>query len=184
MASLWRSYQVLMGRHPWTVQIVTAGSLVGVGDVIAQQLIERRGVAGHNVRRTAKMMGVGFFFVGPVIGSWYKVLDRLVAGGSKSAAFKKMTVDQCSKRTDSGGERRQDAQGLYRCSHRQLLSVAACADGQLLLHPAPLQVGSGAGGRCGVELLLDLEGQQRVTHAHKHNQLLFLLLDQREHCKV
>ncbi|XP_061756812.1 protein Mpv17 isoform X8 [Nerophis ophidion] len=111
MASLWRSYQVLMGRHPWTVQIVTAGSLVGVGDVIAQQLIERRGVAGHNVRRTAKMMGVGFFFVGPVIGSWYKVLDRLVAGGSKSAAFKKMTVDQCSKRTDSGGERRQDAQG-------------------------------------------------------------------------
>ncbi|XP_061900775.1 protein Mpv17 [Entelurus aequoreus] len=94
MASLWRSYQVLMGRHPWTVQIVTAGTLVGVGDVIAQQLIERRGLAGHNVRRTAKMMGIGFFFVGPVIGSWYRVLDRLVAGGSKSAAFKKMTVDQ------------------------------------------------------------------------------------------
>ncbi|XP_061785562.2 mitochondrial inner membrane protein Mpv17 isoform X1 [Nerophis lumbriciformis] len=94
MASLWRSYQVLMGRHPWTVQIVTAGSLVGVGDIIAQQLIERRGLAGHNVRRTAKMMSIGFFFVGPVIGSWYRVLDRLVAGGSKSAAFKKMTVDQ------------------------------------------------------------------------------------------
>lgn len=39
------------------------GSLVGVGDVISQQLIERRGLANHSVRRTAKMMSIGFFFV-------------------------------------------------------------------------------------------------------------------------
>uniref|UniRef100_A0A671U9T4 Mitochondrial inner membrane protein Mpv17 n=1 Tax=Sparus aurata TaxID=8175 RepID=A0A671U9T4_SPAAU len=94
MAGLWRSYQVLMTKYPWTVQIVTAGSLVGVGDVISQQLIERRGLANHSVRRTAKMMSIGFFFVGPVIGSWYKVLDRLVVGGTKSAAMKKMLLDQ------------------------------------------------------------------------------------------
>uniref|UniRef100_A0A3Q3DYT2 Mitochondrial inner membrane protein Mpv17 n=1 Tax=Hippocampus comes TaxID=109280 RepID=A0A3Q3DYT2_HIPCM len=94
MAGLWRSYQALMARHPWTVQIVTAGSLVGVGDVISQQVIERRGLAQHDARRTAKMMSIGFFFVGPVVGSWYKVLDRLVTGGSKSAAIKKMLIDQ------------------------------------------------------------------------------------------
>uniref|UniRef100_A0A3Q3ALF2 Mitochondrial inner membrane protein Mpv17 n=1 Tax=Kryptolebias marmoratus TaxID=37003 RepID=A0A3Q3ALF2_KRYMA len=94
MAGLWRSYQVLMTKYPWTVQIVTAGSLVGVGDVISQQLIERRGLAHHNVRRTARMMSIGFFFVGPVIGSWYRVLDRLVVGGTKGAAMKKMLVDQ------------------------------------------------------------------------------------------
>uniref|UniRef100_A0AAQ6AP34 Mitochondrial inner membrane protein Mpv17 n=1 Tax=Amphiprion ocellaris TaxID=80972 RepID=A0AAQ6AP34_AMPOC len=94
MAGLWRSYQVLMTKYPWTVQIVTAGSLVGVGDVISQQLIERRGLAQHNVQRTTKMMSIGFFFVGPVVGSWYKVLDRLVVGGTKSAAMKKMLVDQ------------------------------------------------------------------------------------------
>ncbi|XP_041831074.1 protein Mpv17 isoform X1 [Melanotaenia boesemani] len=94
MAGLWRSYQALMTKYPWTVQIVTAGSLVGVGDVISQQLIERRGLAHHNVQRTAKMMSIGFFFVGPVVGSWYKVLDRLVVGGTKTAAMKKMLVDQ------------------------------------------------------------------------------------------
>ncbi|XP_055041570.1 mitochondrial inner membrane protein Mpv17 isoform X1 [Misgurnus anguillicaudatus] len=94
MAGLWRSYQALMGRYPWTVQIVTAGSLVGVGDVISQQLIERRGLANHSVKRTAKMMSIGFFFVGPVVGSWYKVLDKLVTGGTKSAALKKMLFDQ------------------------------------------------------------------------------------------
>uniref|UniRef100_A0A3B5MMC2 Mitochondrial inner membrane protein Mpv17 n=1 Tax=Xiphophorus couchianus TaxID=32473 RepID=A0A3B5MMC2_9TELE len=94
MASLWRSYQAVMTKYPWSVQIVTAGSLVGVGDVISQQLIERRGLAHHNVGRTARMMSIGFFFVGPVIGSWYKVLDRIVVGGSKSDAMKKMLVDQ------------------------------------------------------------------------------------------
>ncbi|XP_035630860.1 protein Mpv17 isoform X4 [Oncorhynchus keta] len=94
MAGLWRSYQALMTRHPWTVQIITAGTLVGVGDVISQQVLERRGLANHNVTRTAKMMSIGFFFVGPAIGSWYKVLDKLVTGGTKSAAMKKMLVDQ------------------------------------------------------------------------------------------
>lgn len=39
------------------------GTLVGVGDVISQQVLERRGLANHNVTRTAKMMSIGFFFV-------------------------------------------------------------------------------------------------------------------------
>ncbi|KAJ8377771.1 hypothetical protein AAFF_G00253870 [Aldrovandia affinis] len=94
MSTLWRSYQVLMSKHPWKVQIFTAGSLVGVGDVIAQQLIERRGPDNHNLQRTARMMSIGFVFVGPVLGGWYKVLDALVTGGTRSAALKKMLFDQ------------------------------------------------------------------------------------------
>uniref|UniRef100_A0A3P8T0V3 Mitochondrial inner membrane protein Mpv17 n=1 Tax=Amphiprion percula TaxID=161767 RepID=A0A3P8T0V3_AMPPE len=77
----------------WKIQSLEARKM-GVGDVISQQLIERRGLAQHNVQRTTKMMSIGFFFVGPVVGSWYKVLDRLVVGGTKSAAMKKMLVDQ------------------------------------------------------------------------------------------
>ncbi|XP_060115997.1 protein Mpv17 isoform X1 [Heteronotia binoei] len=64
MAALWKAYQRLMARHPWKVQIITAGTLVGAGDVISQQLVERRGFAGHNSQRTLKMMTVGFCFVG------------------------------------------------------------------------------------------------------------------------
>ncbi|KAM4692762.1 mitochondrial inner membrane protein Mpv17 isoform 1-T2 [Discoglossus pictus] len=94
MSGLWRGYQRLLTAHPWKVQIITAGSLVGVGDVISQQLVERRGLQGHSVGRTLKMMGIGFCFVGPVIGGWYKVLDRLISGSSKSVALKKMLLDQ------------------------------------------------------------------------------------------
>uniref|UniRef100_A0ACB8G9D3 Uncharacterized protein n=1 Tax=Sphaerodactylus townsendi TaxID=933632 RepID=A0ACB8G9D3_9SAUR len=40
------------------------------------------------------MMTVGFCFVGPVIGSWYQVLDRLVPAKTKVAALQKMLLDQ------------------------------------------------------------------------------------------
>ncbi|XP_053502997.1 protein Mpv17 isoform X2 [Ictalurus furcatus] len=70
------------------------GSLMGVGDIISQQLVERRGLTKHSVSRTTKMMSMGFFFVGPVVGGWYRVLDRLVIGVTKSTALKKMLMDQ------------------------------------------------------------------------------------------
>ncbi|KAM9496431.1 mitochondrial inner membrane protein Mpv17 isoform 1-T2 [Clarias gariepinus] len=94
ISRLWRSYQALMTKKPWTVQIITAGSLMGVGDIISQQLIERRGLKNHSIKRTTKMMSIGFLFVGPVIGGWYRVLDRLVIGTTKTTALKKMLIDQ------------------------------------------------------------------------------------------
>ncbi|XP_013918083.1 PREDICTED: protein Mpv17 isoform X2 [Thamnophis sirtalis] len=63
MATFWRVYQRLMVQHPWKVQIITAGTLMGAGDVISQQMIERRGLSGHNGWRTLKMMSIGVCFV-------------------------------------------------------------------------------------------------------------------------
>lgn len=36
-----------------------------------------------------------------MIGGWYKVLDRLVVGGTKSAAMKKMLVDQVRETSEA-----------------------------------------------------------------------------------
>ncbi|CAJ0929294.1 unnamed protein product [Ranitomeya imitator] len=82
-----------LGRRGST-SVPLVGSLVGVGDVISQQLVERRGLQGHSVERSMKMMGIGFCFVGPVVGGWYKVLDGIIYGSSKTAAMKKMLLDQ------------------------------------------------------------------------------------------
>ncbi|NXP47783.1 MPV17 protein, partial [Heliornis fulica] len=71
-----------------------AGALMGVGDVVAQQLVERRGLRQHQGSRTARMAAIGLCFVGPVVGGWYRVLDRLVPGATKVAAMKKMLLDQ------------------------------------------------------------------------------------------
>ncbi|XP_043538091.1 UI-like isoform X2 [Chiloscyllium plagiosum] len=40
------------------------------------------------------MTTVGLIYVGPVLGVWYKLLDQLVVGKSKTVAFKKMLLDQ------------------------------------------------------------------------------------------
>uniref|UniRef100_A0A8D1BBN6 Mitochondrial inner membrane protein Mpv17 n=1 Tax=Sus scrofa TaxID=9823 RepID=A0A8D1BBN6_PIG len=70
------------------------GSLMGLGDVISQQLVERRGLQEHQTGRTLTMVSLGCGFVGPVVGGWYKVLDRLIPGTTKVDALKKMLLDQ------------------------------------------------------------------------------------------
>ncbi|KAM9201571.1 mitochondrial inner membrane protein Mpv17 isoform 4-T4 [Dugong dugon] len=81
--ALWRAYQRALAAHPWKVQVLTAGSLMGLGDVISQQLVERRGLQGHQAGRTLTMLSLGCGFVGPVLGGWYRVLDRLIPGSAK-----------------------------------------------------------------------------------------------------
>ncbi|XP_063009471.1 protein Mpv17 [Melospiza melodia melodia] len=94
MAALWRGCARLLARRPGAAQALTAGALMGAGDVIAQQLVEQRGLHGHQCPRTLKMMGIGFCFVGPVVGSWYRILDWLIPGNTKAVAVKKVILDQ------------------------------------------------------------------------------------------
>lgn len=42
----------------------------------------------------------GVYFQGPVVGGWYKVLDRFIPGTTKVDALKKMMLDQVSRRTE------------------------------------------------------------------------------------
>ncbi|NWZ87709.1 MPV17 protein, partial [Poecile atricapillus] len=74
--------------------VLVAGALMGAGDVIAQQLVEQRGLHGHHCPRTLRMMAIGFCFVGPVVGSWYRILDWLIPGNTKVVAVKKVILDQ------------------------------------------------------------------------------------------
>ncbi|KAM5254128.1 mitochondrial inner membrane protein Mpv17 isoform 3-T4 [Hipposideros larvatus] len=62
--ALWRAYQRALTAHPWKVQVLTAGSLMGLGDIISQQLVERRGLRGHQTGRTLTMVCLGCGFVG------------------------------------------------------------------------------------------------------------------------
>ncbi|KAM4903716.1 mitochondrial inner membrane protein Mpv17 isoform 2-T2 [Sylvia borin] len=94
MAALWRGCGRLLARRPGAAQALTAGALMGAGDVIAQQLVEQRGLRGHQCPRTLKMMAIGFCFVGPVVGSWYRILDWLIPGSTKVVAVKKVILDQ------------------------------------------------------------------------------------------
>ncbi|KAM9383515.1 mitochondrial inner membrane protein Mpv17 isoform 2-T2 [Phaethornis superciliosus] len=84
----------MLARRPGAAQALTAGALMAVGDVVAQQLVEQRGLSGHQGPRTLRMAAIGCSFVGPVVGGWYRVLDWLVPGATKVVAVKKMVLDQ------------------------------------------------------------------------------------------
>ncbi|XP_010603045.1 protein Mpv17 isoform X1 [Fukomys damarensis] len=82
------------GRCSDVTCVPCTGSLMGLGDIISQQLVERRGLQGHQTKRTWTMVFLGCGFVGPVVGGWYKILDRLIPGTTKLDALKKTLLDQ------------------------------------------------------------------------------------------
>lgn len=60
---------------------------------MAQQVIEKKRL-NHDVYRTIKLFGMGMLFIGPTLRTWYFILEKMVTGGGRAAAFKKVLFDQ------------------------------------------------------------------------------------------
>lgn len=73
---------------------ILSGVLVGTGDIIAQQAVEKKGLKNHDVMRTVKMTCMGLCIIGPGLRTWYIILERLVQGAGRTVALKKMLLDQ------------------------------------------------------------------------------------------
>lgn len=56
-------WQLVPGRCPDDTCVPRTGSLMGLGDVISQQLVERRGLWAHQAGRTLTMASLGCGFV-------------------------------------------------------------------------------------------------------------------------
>lgn len=54
-----RWYQAKLAKRPLLTQAVTTAVLFGAGDGLAQQAVERRGIAKHDPMRTARMAAYG-----------------------------------------------------------------------------------------------------------------------------
>lgn len=80
--------------HPWKTQLISTGALLGAGDFIAQQYVEKVPLRQHDFVRTARMAAVGTVVIGPIFHVWYAQLDKRFARKSPGNAIRKMTVDQ------------------------------------------------------------------------------------------
>ncbi|XP_032877286.1 protein Mpv17 isoform X2 [Amblyraja radiata] len=90
---VWRTYQQLLTKHPWKVQILTAGSTCGISDIISQQLIERRGLTDHSIKRTIKMTTVGLIYVfalAPCFLAGFIVVTGFLGGLSREKIYLKL----------------------------------------------------------------------------------------------
>ncbi|KZT58908.1 hypothetical protein CALCODRAFT_494394 [Calocera cornea HHB12733] len=97
MASLLRGYNRLSLRRPLLTGMVSAAFLFGAGDVLAQQGVERKGLAAHDYIRTARLTLYGGLVFAPIISRWYRLLERLPPSLTKSPRFTvllKVSLDQ------------------------------------------------------------------------------------------
>uniref|UniRef100_A0A915ATV1 Mitochondrial inner membrane protein Mpv17 n=1 Tax=Parascaris univalens TaxID=6257 RepID=A0A915ATV1_PARUN len=91
---LYRVYENALARHPFITQVVSAGSLAGVGDVFSQLLVEDRWrKGGYEPIRTARFVGVIAIWVAPILYRWFGILER-VSGGPSIVPIKRMLIDQ------------------------------------------------------------------------------------------
>ena len=76
----WRPcrYQTKLAQRPVFTQAVSTCILFGVGDVLAQQVVEKRGMSEHTLARTGRMMLYGGCVFGPGATLWYQFLQRKI----------------------------------------------------------------------------------------------------------
>ena len=73
LVKLAKKYNQLLKAHRFKTNIATSGSIAGVGDVIAQKLVENK--KELNLKRSAKMITHSALFNGPVYTVVYKYVN-------------------------------------------------------------------------------------------------------------
>ncbi|XP_008544880.2 protein Mpv17-like, partial [Microplitis demolitor] len=87
-------YQNLLVKYPMGMQALQAGTLMGVGDQIAQNLVEKRKFNELDFLRTAQFYSIGLFIAGPSVRGWYGILDKYFGSKGSVVALKKVACDQ------------------------------------------------------------------------------------------
>ncbi|KAI1827835.1 hypothetical protein F4861DRAFT_291415 [Xylaria intraflava] len=80
-----RWYQRSLAARPLLTQSITTAVLFAVGDVAAQQAIEKKGIEKHEYIRTARMFAYGGAVFGPAATTWFAALSKRVVLRNKNA---------------------------------------------------------------------------------------------------
>ncbi|CAL1704231.1 unnamed protein product [Somion occarium] len=75
-------------------QCATSFTLFAAGDVIAQQLIERKGLEKHDFARTARLGFYGGALFGPLVTKWFQLLNKLQFSSPTKAVAYRVYLDQ------------------------------------------------------------------------------------------
>ncbi|PHH67067.1 hypothetical protein CDD81_4462 [Ophiocordyceps australis] len=92
---VFRWYNARLAARPMLTQSVTTAILFATGDITAQQLVEKRGAAKHDLVRTGRMALYGGCIFGPVATTWFGFLARRVRlPNPKLETLARVAIDQ------------------------------------------------------------------------------------------
>ncbi|KAI0659438.1 hypothetical protein C8Q70DRAFT_1053806 [Cubamyces menziesii] len=93
MAGLLQAFNASLIRKPMVTQCVTSAVLFGAGDVVAQQVFEKKG-ANHDFMRTARLSFYGGAIFGPILTKWLQFLERIKFSSPTKAVLYRVYLDQ------------------------------------------------------------------------------------------
>ncbi|EPE31828.1 hypothetical protein GLAREA_11910 [Glarea lozoyensis ATCC 20868] len=79
-----RWYQMKLAKSPLLTQSITTAVLFATGDTMAQQLVEKKGLANHELARTGRMALYGGAIFGPAATTWFKFLQNKIVLKNKN----------------------------------------------------------------------------------------------------
>ncbi|KAJ9194473.1 hypothetical protein DTO166G4_2409 [Paecilomyces variotii] len=90
-----RWYQARLAKQPILTASVSSAILFGSGDVLAQQLVDRRGLEKHDFARTGRMALYGGAIFGPAATTWFGFLQRnVVLKSTRATLIARVVADQ------------------------------------------------------------------------------------------
>ncbi|KAJ5128257.1 hypothetical protein N7448_001974 [Penicillium atrosanguineum] len=90
-----RWYQSKLAKRPILTASITSAVLFGSGDVLAQQAVDRRGLAKHDFSRTGRMALYGGAVFGPVATKWFSILQHhVVLKSTATTTLARVACDQ------------------------------------------------------------------------------------------
>ncbi|KAK3388931.1 hypothetical protein B0T20DRAFT_447315 [Sordaria brevicollis] len=89
-------YKAQLAARPLLTQAVTTSLLFGIGDITAQQLVDRRGFSNHDLSRTGRMALYGGTVFGPAATTWFRFLQKrvVVPGSPNKTILARVAADQ------------------------------------------------------------------------------------------
>ncbi|XP_046838716.1 protein sym-1 isoform X2 [Vespa crabro] len=73
---------------------IVTGILMGLGDQLAQNFVERNKFKDLDFARTGHFISIGFFIAGPATTTWYRILDKYIGSKGGVVVMKKVLCDQ------------------------------------------------------------------------------------------
>ncbi|KAJ1301253.1 hypothetical protein OPQ81_003661 [Rhizoctonia solani] len=89
-----QAYMRLMTRRPLLGPCITTAFLFGTGDIVAQQLVDRKGLKDHDWIRTGRLSLYGGTIFAPIVVNWYKLLDRMPIKSKPALVASRVVLDQ------------------------------------------------------------------------------------------
>ncbi|PYI04629.1 integral membrane protein, Mpv17/PMP22 family [Aspergillus sclerotiicarbonarius CBS 121057] len=71
-------YQRCLVQRPMLTQSLTTATLFAVGDGLAQQAVEKKGLSNHDVVRSGRMALYGGAIFGPVATKWFQFMQNRI----------------------------------------------------------------------------------------------------------